>query len=683
MERDVMAIGGGKTLTIFLAADLKKFNSGLNDARGGMSRFGGSINDVLGPALIGAGIAAGALATKLAIDGVKAAIDDEAAMSRLATTMQNLGLAHDIQPVEDYIYQLERSLGIADTDLRPAYDRLVRALGDTGKAQDALSLSLDVSAGSGKTLEQVTDALGKAYEGNIAGLSRLGAGIDAAVIKSGDMDVITKTLSDTFSGQAETSAGTYEGQIKRLSTAADNMKEAFGAGLLRGLGDTNDATNDLVKAFEDLEPLIGSTGEAVGKFATTALKAYTNAVGDAGDESQAAAQQVKGVGNAAVASGGLFGEIFASLTGPNSPLGVFTRGLGAAGTGADNLTGKAYTTADGMERLAISTVRATSALQDFNGETGAGPAYKNSGVNPYAEYLRLQRIGILTLPTLTEKVEDQTTATGNGSVAVDELTKKQQKLIDKYEEGKTALADRGKQLLSEVDALNAARLAITDYTDALSANILSGVNLGTAYEAQFNSEGQKTGASLLDGFNQQIAQAEYFGQVLTAIKAQKADQGLIDQIASLGPEAGAALGQQILDEGLVPTLSEKWVSVNATVNELAKGLVPEGLIAGEQFALSTVQGTTATLLKEQKSLKKLGKQVGKIVGASFKAQLADDVAEAVRAVEAINTAAKAEAAARAASRSVTYTEQEVAQALSSLIAKADQRLGTLNNPVVA
>ena len=683
MERDVMAIGGGKTLTIFLAADLKKFNSGLNDARGSMSKFGGSINDVLGPALIGAGIAAGALATKLAIDGVKAAIEDEAAMARLATTMQNLGLAHDIQPVEDYIYQLERSLGIADTDLRPAYDRLVRALGDTEAAQDALSLSLDVSAGSGKTLEQVTDALGKAYEGNIAGLSRLGAGIDAAVIKSGNMDEITKVLSDTFSGQAETSAQTYEGQIKRLSTAADNMKEAFGAGLLRGLGDTNDATNDLVKAFEDLEPLIGSTGEAVGKFATTALKAYTNAVGDAGDESQAAAQQVKGVGNAAVASGGLFGEIFASLTGPNSPLGVFTRGLGAAGGAADNLTGKAYTTADGMERLALSTVRATSAIQDFNGESGAGPAYKNSGQNPYEEYLRLQRIGILTLPVLTEKVDNQTTSTNTGSVAVEELTKKQQKLIDKYEEGKTALADRGKQLLDEVDALNKAREAITDYTDALSTNILSGVNLGTAYQDQFNKEGEKTGISLLEGFNNQIEEAKWFGNVLTAIKNQGADQGLIDQIASLGPSVGGALGQQMLDEGLVPELSKKWVSVNETVNELAKGLIPEGLLAGEQFALATVEGTAATLLKEQKSLKKLGKQVGKIVGASFKAQLADDVAEAVRNVEAQATAARAEAVATATRQQQAITEQEIAQAISQIIARAEQRLGQLNQPLVA
>lgn len=266
---------------------------------------------------------------------------------------------------------------------------------------------------------------------------------------------------------------------------------------------------------------------------------------------------------------------------------------------------------------------------------------------------------------------------------MDQLTKKQQKLIDKYKEGEIALTTRGQQLLEEVTALDAARTAITDYTSALSENILSGVNLGTAYEAQFNAEGQKTGASLLDGFNQQIAQAEYFGEVLNQIKAQGADQSLIEQIASLGPETGAALAQQMIDEGLVATLSDKWVSVNETVNELAKGLIPEGLLAGEQFALATVQGTAATLLKEQKSLKKLGKQVGKIVGASFKAQLADDVAEAVRNVEAQGTAARAEAVAQAERQQVNLTNQAVAQALQNLLRGADARNGAPIAPLLS
>jgi len=129
-----MAIGGGKTLTIYLAADLKKFNQGMTQAQTRLKGFASTMSNMLGPAAIGAGIAIAGLATKMAVDGVQSALADEEAMRKLALTMENVGLAHDTQRVEDYISVLERSTGVADDDLRPAYDRLVRSIGDTAKA---------------------------------------------------------------------------------------------------------------------------------------------------------------------------------------------------------------------------------------------------------------------------------------------------------------------------------------------------------------------------------------------------------------------------------------------------------------------------------------------------------------------------------------------------------------------
>jgi len=672
----------GKTLTIFLNADLKKFNSGMAQAQGGLKGFAAGMKNLLGPAAIGAGVAIAGLATKMAVDGVNAAMANEESLVKLTNTLENLGLAHNTDAIEDYIYQLERSLGVADTELRPAYQKLVVATGDVGKANDALALALDVSAASGKSLEQVTEALSKAFSGQIAGLSRLNLGIDAATIKSGDMDLILQKLSSTTAGAATVSADTLTGRMKVLQTAVDNLGEAFGQGLVNSLKKGTDGTSAAVKDMEKFEEGLTDVGESIGDtgFAIAGFVIQANKINTAVND--------------AAKGNNIFSKALDKALTVLNPVSLVTESLGGAmsflsgetDVAADsvrNISKAASATADRMIGLAASINATTIATGELNEATGAGPAYKNSGVNPYAEYLRLQRIGVLTLPTLTEKTEDQTTATNSGSSAVDQLTKKQQKLIDKYKEGEIALTTRGQQLLEEVTALDAARTAITDYTSALSENILSGVNLGTAYEAQFNAEGQKTGASLLDGFNQQIAQAEYFGEVLNQIKAQGADQSLIEQIASLGPETGAALAQQMIDEGLVATLSDKWVSVNSTVNELAKGLIPEGLLAGEQFALATVQGTAATLLKEQKSLRKLGKQVGKIVGASFKAQLADDVAEAVRNVEAQRTAARAEAVAQAERQQVALTNQAVAQALQNLIRGADSRNGAPISPLLS
>ena len=68
----------GKTLTVYLAADTSKLRNGLNSADRSLSGFGNKLNSMIGPALIGATAAAGAFAVALAVDGVQAAIQEEA-----------------------------------------------------------------------------------------------------------------------------------------------------------------------------------------------------------------------------------------------------------------------------------------------------------------------------------------------------------------------------------------------------------------------------------------------------------------------------------------------------------------------------------------------------------------------------------------------------------------------------
>ena len=109
---------------------------------------------------------------------------------------------------------------------------------------------------------------------------------------------------------------------------------------------------------------------------------------------------------------------------------------------------------------------------------------------------------------------------------------------------------------------------------SMQDKLTAGLDLAAAFEGQFDEAGAATGVSLLEGFNKQIDQANYFGEVLNAIKAQGADQSLIDQIASLGPVTGAALAQQMIDDGLVTTLNDKWI----TVQETTKGLAMLSLI---------------------------------------------------------------------------------------------------------
>ena len=680
MEVYVMAIGGGKTLTIYLAADLKKFNQGMSQAQGGLTGLAASMKNMLGPAAIGAGIAIAGLATKMAVDGVQSALADEEAMRKLALTMENLGLAHDTQKVEDYIYQLERSLGIADTELRPAYDRLVRALGDTDKAQDALALSLDVSAGSGKTLTQVTEALGKAYEGNIAGLSRLGAGIDAAVIRSGNMQAITETLSNTFRGQAADSADTITGRMQVLQTAVDNLGEAFGKGLLTGVRDATNETADMVKTMEKLEPMLEDLGETAA-----------NVAGQLVDLAGIVMDADKAL-NEATQSNGLFGVALNSLLNSINPL---RPALNFLGIGLDYVTGA---TEDATEATGYTAVEARKAVPQWNSLTGA----IRMTTQQYIDYLNANQVGngilkdanenyldlaarlkqVNTFASITdEELAELNGTTSAGSSAVEKLTKREKELIDLQETKNAVFASNRKELGFYTAELQKATDAIESFTSGMQANLLAGIDLGSVYKGQFNEEGEKTGESLLAGFNNQINQAQWFGNVLNAIKSQGADSRLIEQIAGLGPEVGGALGQQMLDEGLVPTLNEKFIGVQETTRTLAMGLVPEFLIAGQESALTMVDSISEQMAKEVNRLAKIGKKIAKPLGQSFKAELMSDVAEALRAVEAAGAAGRAEVVAAAERRQVNLTNAAVAQALQNLVRSADARNGAPVSPV--
>ena len=669
-----MAVNAGKTLTVYLAADLKKFNSGMAQAQTGLKGFSNSLKNMLGPAAIGATIALGALATKMAVDGVNAALADEQAVQKLATTLDNLGLAHDTTEVEAFIYQLERSLGVADTELRPAYDRLIRSIGDVGQANEALTLSLDIAAGSGKTLKVVTEALGKAYDGQSEGLSRLGGGIDEVILRTGDMVQITQMLSDTFEGQAQAAADTLSGRMGVLKTAVDNLSEAFGKGLLTGVDKATEGTDDMVKSMEKLEPALEDAGEAVANLVGLLAKLYDGF------------SYLSDLENKLIKQTGLLGDAFGVMMKIINPLSM---GLDLAANYTDSLADAAYKASPAMEALGNTAATASGQLNAAadaaaSAATAAeflrGSTY-DSGIAAAkaADYERRLAPYLARRAALTEEV---TTSTKGATSAVEGLTKWEIRAAEAQEilqeqEGLTATA-----LDNSVTAFRSATEAVGDYAKAIQGDLLGGIDLGAAFEGQMDEVGMGTGIHLVDAFNQQIEQAEWFGNVLSSIKKSGADDTLIQAIASLGPETGGALGQQMIDDGLIPTINDKWVGVQETTAGLAMGLVPEFMIAGVASATEMVTGLAQQLQAEQKTLAKLGKNMAKPVGAAFKSRLAKDVAEAVRNVEAAATAARAEKVADATSVQAGITQQAVSLAIANVLKRADARSGSVVQPVL-
>jgi hypothetical protein len=256
-------MAGNRTLKLSILADVDNLKKSLDAGSKDVAGFGDKITDfgkVAGAAFLAAGIAAAAYAGKLAIDGVKAAIEDEAAQIRLATSLKNVTGATEgqIKATEDYILKTSLAKGVTDDELRPSLDRLVRSTKDVEEAQKLQTLALDIAAGTGKDLGAVSEALGKAYDGNLGALKRLGVGIDEDIIKSKDFDAAALALSETFAGQATANAETFAGKMDRLKIVFDEGKETVGSFIL-------DAITPMVTLFvEKVVPVVADLADKIG-----------------------------------------------------------------------------------------------------------------------------------------------------------------------------------------------------------------------------------------------------------------------------------------------------------------------------------------------------------------------------------------------------------------------------------
>jgi hypothetical protein len=228
---------GNRTLKLSILADVDDLKKKLGDADKAVESNASKISEFGKKAALAftvAAAAAVAYAGKLAIDGVKSAIEDEQAQLRLASALKTATGATDaqIKATEEYITKTQLATGVTDNDLRNAFQRLSVSTKDVNTSQKLLNLALDVAAGSGKDLTTVTSALAKAYDGQETQLARLGIGLSAADLKAMDFNQTQKALSDLYGGAAARNAETFQGRIDRLKQGFEEAKEAVGAALL-------------------------------------------------------------------------------------------------------------------------------------------------------------------------------------------------------------------------------------------------------------------------------------------------------------------------------------------------------------------------------------------------------------------------------------------------------------------
>jgi len=226
-----------RTLSLKILADIDDLKNKLNQADNAVESNSEKIaafGKKAAAAFAVAAAAAVAYGTKLAVDGVKAAIEDEAAQLRLAAALRSATGATDaqIKATEDMILKTSLATGVADDKLRPAMARLAISTKDTDEAQKLLNLSLDIAKFKGLDLETVANALGRAQDGNTTSLGKLGLGLTKAELATLTFTEVQQKLSDLTGGAAAANAETFQGKIDRLSVGFGEAKESLGLALL-------------------------------------------------------------------------------------------------------------------------------------------------------------------------------------------------------------------------------------------------------------------------------------------------------------------------------------------------------------------------------------------------------------------------------------------------------------------
>jgi archaellum component FlaC len=459
----------------------------------------------------------------------KAAAEDQAAQAQLARQLQATTGATDkqIQANEDFITTLSRSAAIADDELRPALGNLVRATGDITTAQDLLKISLDVAAGTGKSLAEVSDAVSKAYAGNTKAIKNLSPELFQLIKDGASADEIFQQLSKTFGGAAATAADTAQGKFKNLTIQLGEAKEAIGTALL---------------------PVVEIM---VGAFTNFAIWAQNNA------------GVILGIATA-------IGAIAAAIIGTNIALAawktvsVITMGINYAL--AASFTAVQIATGIGIA-VVIAGVAAFALYQrQMNGLKGTLGAFNTEQGYSNSQLQRMSDNGELATKSLGGF---DTAATGAGG-AVDKMAEKIKKAREELKDQFSTALDEAKEKLEK------AKTAYDDFKKTVSESVTGEFSISGAADAA-----KEAGTSILNQLTQQANGAKAFGKQVEQLLEMGLSENALSKVLEAGQEAGSAIAKELILGGSEAITGPN--GINQLVSDLNYVADALGTLAADKF----------------------------------------------------------------------------------------------------
>jgi hypothetical protein len=459
----------------------------------------------------------------------KAAAEDQAAQAQLARQLQATTGATDkqIQANEDFISTLSRSAAVADDELRPALSSLVRGTGDLATAQDALKTVLDVSAATGKGVQEVADAVSKAYGGNTKAIKQLSPELFKLIKDGASVDEVMQSLASTFGGAASTAANTAQGKFKNLTIQLEEAKEAIGTALLPVFELMVTAlTNFAIWAQKNTAVIVGIAtaigliagaivGANIAMAAWKAISVITAGVNYALAASFTAVQISTGIGIAVVIAG-------------VAAFALYKRQM------------------DGMK----------DSLGAFNTQQG----YSN------AQLQRMSDNGTLA----TEAITGLDTATTGAGGAVDKMAEKIKKAREELANQFSTALDTAKTKLEE------AKKAYDDFKGTVAESVTGEFSVSGAAEAA-----KEAGTTILAQLNQQASGAKQFSKQVEQLLSMGLSQDALRSVLEAGQEAGSAIADELIAGGSDAISGPN--GINTLVSDLNFVADALGTLAADKF----------------------------------------------------------------------------------------------------
>jgi hypothetical protein len=227
---------------------LDKWGKGLTTAGAGMIALGGA-------ALFGLGKAA------------MASEEANLATVKLENTLRNMpALAGENSKQFTDLAESIQSKTAADADAIVEAEALLGTFRLTADEIKAITpLVVDYARKFGVDLPSAATQVGKALDGNIGALRRVGISIDETAFAADRFGAVQSALRDQVGGFAEEEGKTFAGSLERLKNQLGDLAEGVGAGAVDAFSSMFGVVDGLTDRLNDLSP---ETQNMIGKFAT-------------------------------------------------------------------------------------------------------------------------------------------------------------------------------------------------------------------------------------------------------------------------------------------------------------------------------------------------------------------------------------------------------------------------------